>query len=193
MTVETLRYYIRCRHSEERRSTVPQHARKWICDYQNFAGDSGGVADTSFETRWSETKEKVWQRLLPSIKLLRKQYGMRNMNLCISSSDFPTSPPKFCVDCVWNVMAHAQKPDFVFQRNGRVPLNWRGRQLSRLLAAELCASAVIMLDTLCCKVVWRVLATTPFAIVPFTSPPVRHRMPSHFNWTLRFYLLTQAT
>ena len=30
------------------------------------------------------------------------------------------------VDCVWNVMAHAQKPDFVFRRNGRVHLNRRG-------------------------------------------------------------------
>jgi hypothetical protein len=29
-------------------------------------------------------------------------------------------------DCVWNVMAHAQKPDFVFRRNGRVHLNRRG-------------------------------------------------------------------
>jgi hypothetical protein len=31
------------------------------------------------------------------------------------------------LDCVWNVMAHAHKPDFVFRRNGRVHLNWRGR------------------------------------------------------------------
>jgi hypothetical protein len=30
----------------------------------------------------------------------------------------------------------------------------------------------------------RVLATTPFASFPFTSPPVSHRVPSHFNWTL---------
>jgi len=30
------------------------------------------------------------------------------------------------VEHVWNVMAHAQKPDLVFQRNGRVNLNWRG-------------------------------------------------------------------
>ena len=30
------------------------------------------------------------------------------------------------VDCVWNVNAHAQKPDFVFRRNGRVHLNRRG-------------------------------------------------------------------
>ena len=30
------------------------------------------------------------------------------------------------IDCVWNVMVHAQKPDFVFRRNGRVHLNRRG-------------------------------------------------------------------
>ena len=63
------------------------------------------------------------------------------------------------VDCVWNVMAHAQKTDFVFRRNGRVYLNRRGRQFSRLLAGEVCASAVVMLDTPCSEVVWRVLAT----------------------------------
>ena len=62
-------------------------------------------------------------------------------------------------DCVWNVMAHVQKPDFVFRRNGRVHLNRRGRQFSRLLAAEVCASAVVMLDTPCSEVVWKVLAT----------------------------------
>ena len=58
-----------------------------------------------------------------------------------------------------NVMVHAQKPDFVFRRNGRVHLNRRGRQFSRLLAAEVCASAVVMLDTPCPEVVWRVQAT----------------------------------
>ena len=51
------------------------------------------------------------------------------------------------VDCVWNVMAQAQKPDFVFPRNGRVHLNRKRRQFSRLLATEVCASAVVMLDT----------------------------------------------
>jgi len=41
-------------------------------------------------------------------------------------------------------MTHAQKPDFVFRRKGRVHLNRRGRQFSRLLAAEVCASALIV-------------------------------------------------
>jgi hypothetical protein len=53
------------------------------------------------------------------------------------------------LEASWNVMAHAQKPDFFFRRKGRVRLNWRGRRFSRLLAAELCASAVVMLDTPC--------------------------------------------
>ena len=55
-------------------------------------------------------------------------------------------------------MAHAQKPDFVFLRNGRVHLKRPGRHFSRLLAAEVCASAAVMLDTPCSEVVWRVLA-----------------------------------
>ena len=46
-------------------------------------------------------------------------------------------------------MAHAQKPDFVFRRNGRVHLNRRRCQFSRLLAGEVCASAVVMLDRPC--------------------------------------------
>jgi len=41
-------------------------------------------------------------------------------------------------------MAQAQKPDFVFQLNGRVHLNRWGRQFSRLLAAEVCVSAFIV-------------------------------------------------
>jgi hypothetical protein len=87
------------------------------------------------------------------------------------------------VDCVWNVMAHAQKPDFVFRRTGRVHLNRRGRQFSRLLAAELCESALVMLDTPRSDVVWE---STPFAIFPFTSPPVRHCVPSGFKRTLLY-------
>ena len=92
--------------------------------------------------------------------------------------------PTSWVVCVWNVMAHAQKSDFVFRRNGRVHLNRQGRQVSRLLAAEVCASAVVLLDTPSSEVVWRVLPNT-FASFPFSSPLLRHRVPSHLNWTLR--------
>ena len=68
-------------------------------------------------------------------------------------------------------MAHAQKPVFVFRRNGRVHLNRpAGRQFSRLLAAEVCASAVVMLDTPCSEVVWRVLATHSIRQFPLHFP-----------------------
>ena len=45
-----------------------------------------------------------------------------------------------------------------FWQNGWVHLNRQGCHFSRLLAAEVCASVVVMLDTWCSKVVWRVLA-----------------------------------
>ena len=81
-------------------------------------------------------------------------------------------------------MAHAQKPDFVFPRNGRVHLNRWGRQFSRLLAAEVCASAWVLLDRPRSEVAWEYWLPTPFASFPVTFPPVRHRVSSHFNWAL---------
>ena len=85
------------------------------------------------------------------------------------------------VDCVWNVMAHAQKPDFVFRQNGLVHLNRRGRQFSRLLTAEVWASAVVMLDTPCSEVVWRVLATHSIRQFPL-------HFPSHASCAITFQL-----
>jgi len=72
----------------------------------------------------------------------------------------------YWVDCVWNVTAHTQKPDFVFRRNGRIHLNRRGCQFSRLLADEVCASAEVMLDTPCSEVLWRALATHSIRQIP---------------------------
>ena len=74
------------------------------------------------------------------------------------------------LDCVWNVMAHAQKPDFVFRRNGRVHLKRRVRQFSRLRAAEVCASAIAMLDAQSSAVAWRVLATHSIRQFPLHFP-----------------------
>ena len=91
---------------------------------------------------------------------------------------------RYVVDCVWNLMAHVQKPNFFFRRNGRVHLNRRGRQFSRLQAAEVCASAVVMLDTPRFEVVWEYWLPTQFPSFPFTSPPFRNRVPSGFKRTL---------
>jgi len=78
-------------------------------------------------------------------------------------------------------MAHAQKPDLVFQRNGRVHLNRRGCQFSRLLVAEECGSA----DSHCTDRVLtysaRLLATHSIHIFPLHFPS--HASPC----TIRFY------
>ena len=80
---------------------------------------------------------------------------------------------------------------------GRVHLNRRGRQFSRLLAGELCTSACRVCTvraSLCvlqsCDAYW---LPTPFSCFPFTSPPVRHRVPSHFNWTLPSQCMVKTT
>jgi hypothetical protein len=82
-------------------------------------------------------------------------------------------------------MAQAQKPDFVFRRNGRVHLNRLGRQFNRLLAAEVCASAVVMLDTTMFR---GSVKSTGYSLHLPVSPslpqPVCHRVPSRFNWNL---------
>jgi len=71
-------------------------------------------------------------------------------------------PAEPLVEASWNVMAHAEKPDFVFRWNGRVHLNhrgvssvdyWQPRCAHQLLLL------VVMLGTPCSEVVWRVLAT----------------------------------
>jgi len=91
---------------------------------------------------------------------------------------------KGLVQCVWNVLAHVQKQDFIFRRNRHVHLNRQGRQFSRLLAAEVCASVLVMLDTPHSEEVWEYWLHTPFASFPFTSPPMCHRVPSGFKRTL---------
>jgi len=125
--------------------------------------------------KWSKWQQSLWstcQWFLPRTY----EEMVQNISLCsVHSLTFEldtfqmgvTNVPNFSVlypkqhvlEASWNVMAHALKPDFVFRRNGRVHFNQRGRQFCRLLAAEMCASALVMLDTPCSEVVWRVLAT----------------------------------
>ena len=83
-------------------------------------------------------------------------------------------------------MAHAQKPDLVFQRKGRrAHLNRRGSQFSRLLAAEVCASAVVMvvmLDTPCseveCKTTGYPLYSPVSPLLPLPCVAVCHQVSS---------------
>ena len=74
---------------------------------------------------------------------------------------------------------------FLLSAKRTSPFNMAGgRQFTRLLATEVCASAVVMLDTPCSEAVWRVLATHSIRLFPLHFPSLRHRVPSLFNWSL---------
>jgi hypothetical protein len=109
----------------------------------------------------------------------KDEFLLRCDTACLSKNLLTSQ--KNVVDCILNVMAHTQKPDFIFRWNVRVHLNRRGRQFSWMLAAGVCASAVIMLYTPCYKVVWRVLATLSIRQFPLHFPS---RASSHFNQTV---------
>jgi hypothetical protein len=79
-------------------------------------------------------------------------------------------------------MVQALRRDFVFRRNGRVHLNRRGRQFSRLLAAEVGPSAAVMLDTPFSEVAWRVLATYSIPQFPLHFPS--HASPCSITFQL---------
>jgi hypothetical protein len=94
------------------------------------------------------------------------------------------------VDCVWNAMAHAQKPDFVFWRNRRVHLLGASVQLTTGSrgARISCSNAGYTMLRGSVKGTW---LPTPFASFPFTSPPMCHRVPSLFNWILTPWYITR--
>jgi len=99
------------------------------------------------------------------------------------------------VDCVWNVTAHAQKPDFIFRRNGRVHLNGWGRQFSWLLAGELCTLVCRVCTaraSLCSAVMWRLLVTHAILLLPLhfstRAPPctITFQLDYTTSWTKVF-------
>jgi hypothetical protein len=87
------------------------------------------------------------------------------------------------VEASWNVMAHAQKPDFVFRRNGQVHLNYWGASVQSTTGSR----GVRISGSNAGYTMFRgsVKSTGyPLHSPVSPSPPVRHRMPSHFNWSL---------
>jgi len=83
-------------------------------------------------------------------------------------------------------MAHTQKPDLVFQRNGRVRLNQRGASVQSTAGSRgVRNSGSDAGYTVFRGRVQDYWLPTPFASFPLTSHPVRHRVPSHFNWSLQ--------
>jgi len=99
------------------------------------------------------------------------------------------------VDCIWNVMAHTQKPDFVFWKNGRFHLNqWRASVQSTTGSRDVRISGSNAGYTM-------FRGSVKSTGYPLHSPishslplPMRHHVPSHFNWTLPHHLrVSQCT
>jgi hypothetical protein len=70
-------------------------------------------------------------------------------------------------------VAHAQKPDFVFRRNGRIHATRRGRQFNLLLTAEVLGSAgsiCTVLERLCSAVLRGMLDTHSIFLLPPSFP-----------------------
>ena len=80
------------------------------------------------------------------------------------------------VECIWNVMAHAQKPDFGFRRNGWVHLNRLGRQFSQLLAAKVCASAFNVGSNAGYTMFWGSVKSTGSPSLPLPCVTVCHHV-----------------
>ena len=90
-----------------------------------------------------------------------------------------------CAEASWNVVAHSQKPDFVFRRNGRVHLNRRGASVQSTTGSRgVRVSGSNAGYTMFRGSVKGIGYPLHSPVSPFTSPPVRHRVPSHFSWNL---------
>jgi len=86
------------------------------------------------------------------------------------------------VEASWNVMAQAQKPDFFFRRNGRVHLNQRGASVQSTTGSRgMRISGSNAGYTMFRGSVKGTGYPLHSPVFPLTSPPVRHRVPSHFN------------
>ena len=83
------------------------------------------------------------------------------------------------------MMAHTQKPDFVFRRNGRVHLNRQGASVQSTTGSR----GVRISGSNAGYTMFRgSVKGTGYPlhspVSPALPPPVRHRVPSHFSWTL---------
>ena len=105
--------------------------------------------------------KKEWYRCgKPDYTYRRRPVATALLSLCL------------WVDCVWNVMVHAQKSFIVrFRLSTKLTNSFKsaGGQFSRLLAGELCTSACRVCTaraSLCSAVMWRLLATHSIRLFP---------------------------
>ena len=89
------------------------------------------------------------------------------------------------IDCSWNVMAHAQKPDFVFRAKRTSPFKSSEASVQSTTGSR---SVRISGSNAWYTMFRGSVKGTGYPlhspVSPSLPPPVRHRVPSHFNWTL---------
>jgi hypothetical protein len=88
------------------------------------------------------------------------------------------------VDCVWNVMANAQKPNFVFRRNGRVHLNRQGASVQSTTGSR---GAGISGSNAGYTMFRGSVKSTGYPLHSPVSPSLPHRVPSHFKRSIVGY------
>jgi len=125
------------------------------------------------------------------VRISGSNAGYTMLRGSVKSTGYPLHSPVFpslplpCVT-VCHVMAHAQKPDFVFRRNGRVHLNrWDASVQSTVDSRGVRISGSNAGYTMFRGSVKSTGYPLHSPVSPFTSPPVRLRVPSHFDWTLQ--------
>jgi len=98
-----------------------------------------------------------------NISIFRAEYGS-SMFHKIFGTHLPVVRPRLNCD------GSRAETRFHLSAKRTSPFKSAGRQFNRLLAAEVYASAVVMLDTPCSEVVWWVLATHSIRQFPFHFP-----------------------
>ena len=86
-------------------------------------------------------------------------------------------------------MANAQKPDFFLSAKRTSPFKLAGASVQSTtgsrgvrISGSNGSNVGYTMFQRWCEGYW---LPSPFGSFPFTSPPVRHRVSSHFNWTVR--------
>jgi len=119
-----------------------------------------------------------------------KWRGNWRMEWVASTFTLPRNMVHPALDCFWNVMAHAQKPDFVFRRNGRVHLNRRGASVQSTTGNRGVHISGSNVGYTMFRGSVKGRGYPLHSPVSPSHPLLRHHLPSRFNWTLLLLMRT---
>jgi len=110
---------------------------------------SGELASSLFRVSYSYRQRAPYFGFPEDTYRIPHNFGKYMIEAALRLRKESTGSSYSQVEASWNVMAHVQKPDFIFRRNGRFHLNrLRGGVSSVDYWQQECApSAVVMLDT----------------------------------------------